>query len=182
MIQVDRPAAGEVGNDALLVELTDLVNRAYDVAERGLWKEGVARTTRSETAEAIARQHVLVAREAGRVIGAVRTRLLEGSVGWFGALAVDERDAGRGIGGMLVAAAERDASEAGASSMQLELLVPATEHPHTAMLAQWYTRLGYWRTGFCDLAEVDPAAVPFLHQPCNVAIMQKDLASVHDHC
>ena len=177
MIEIDRPAAAEAGNDALVADLTDLVNRAYAVAERGLWKEGVARTTLFEMAETIAKEEVLVAREAGRIVGAVRTRFLIGSVGWFGALAVDERDAGRGIGGILVAAAERDASEAGASSMQLELLVPATEHPHTEMLARWYTRLGYRRTGVCDLAEVDPAAVPFLRQPCNVAIMQKDLAN-----
>ena len=174
MIQTYKPAVVEAGNDALVAELTDLTNRAYDVAEKGLWKEGVARTTSSETAEGIVRQEILVAREAGRIVGVVRTRCLDRPVGWFGALAVDERNAGRGIGGIFVAAAEGGASQAGASLMQLELLVPATAHPHTERLARWYTRLGYRRTGSCELAEVDPAAVPFLRQACDVAIMQKD--------
>ena len=164
-------------DDAVVAELTDLVNRAYDVAERGLWREGVARTTHAETADAIAGQEVLVARDGGRIVGTVRTRLLDGFTGWFGALAVDATYAGRGIGGLLVAAAEGCASEAGASSMQLELLVPVAGHAHIEMLTSWYMRLGYRRTGLRDLAEIDPAAVPFLLQPCHAAVMQKDLAN-----
>ena len=44
------------GDDARLVEhLTRLINDVYAVAERGLWRDGAARTTASELAELIAR-------------------------------------------------------------------------------------------------------------------------------
>jgi hypothetical protein len=59
--------------------------------------------------------------------------------------------------------------------MQLELVVPAEAHAHTDVLAAWYGRLGYREVGRRDLADIDPAAVPFLAVPLEVAVMQRPL-------
>src|SRR5580765_7162899 len=84
---------------ALVAEIAALVNRAYDVAEEGLWRGGVARTTITETSDAISAEEVVVARDHGRIVGAIRTRQLDRETGWFGVLAVDQANGGRGIGG-----------------------------------------------------------------------------------
>jgi hypothetical protein len=62
-------------------------------------------------------------------------------------------------------------------AMQLELLAPASAHPHTDRLAAWYRRLGYEVTERRPLADVDPRAVPYLLAPCDVAVMRKPLAT-----
>jgi GNAT superfamily N-acetyltransferase len=162
---------------ALVAEISALVNRAYEVAEEGLWHGGVARTTLTETADAITAGEVVVARDHGRLVGSIRTRHLDSETGWFGVLAVDQANGRRGIGGKLVAFAESRALLAGASRMQLELLVPVQAHAHTDRLSTWYGRLGYHETERRDLADVEPSAVPFLATACDVAVMRKHLAA-----
>ena len=161
----------------VVAEVSDLVNRAYVVAEQGMWHTGVARTTFAETAEAIHQGELVVAYEDGRLVGSIRSRQLDERTGWFGALAVDVGQAGRGVGGKLVKFAEERALSAGATTMQLELLVPLQAHPHTDLLAAWYVRLGYREVKRCGLAEVEPAAVPFLAMPLEVAVMQRPLVT-----
>jgi GNAT superfamily N-acetyltransferase len=103
-------------------------------------------------------------------------RTTPGETGWFGALAVSGSDGGRGVGSALVALAERRARSGGATTMQMELLGPEATHAHTDRLAAWYRRLGYREIERRDLADVDPAAVPFLAVPLAVAVMEKRLA------
>jgi hypothetical protein len=62
------PAAA-ADDAALVATVTDLVNRAYAVAERGLWRDGLARTTLPEIAAAVRDGELAVAREEGRGIG-----------------------------------------------------------------------------------------------------------------
>ncbi len=169
--------AAAADDPVLVAELTVLVNRAYEVAEDGMWNDGVARTSDAEVSEAIVDGEVVVARDAGHIVGSIRTRLLDRETGWFGVLAVDGANGGQGIGSKLVADAESRALSAGASTMQLELLVPVQPHAHTDRLAAWYGRLGYRKTGRLDLADVEPTAVPFVALPCEVAVMQKSLAA-----
>jgi len=160
----------------LVSDISALVNRAYDVAEGGLWHGGVTRTTLAETSDAITAGEVVVARDDGRLVGSIRTRQLDSETGWFGVLAVDQTYGRRGMGGKLVAFAESRALLAGASRMQLELLVPGHAHQHTDRLATWYGRLGYRETERCNLIDVEPSAVPFLAVPCDVAVMRKHLS------
>jgi GNAT superfamily N-acetyltransferase len=174
-IEMLLPVAAE--DPILVAEVVALVNRAYEVAEEGLWHAGVTRTTIAEASDAITGGEVIVAQSGGRVVGSIRTRLLDSDTGWFGVLAVDQEVGGQGIGGRLVAYAEGQASSSGASAMQLELLVPLRSHAHTDRLAAWYGRLGYRETSRRDLADVEPTAVPSLAVPCGVAVMQKALAA-----
>lgn len=163
---------------AVIAEVTALVNLAYQIAEHGLWTEGVARTTPCETANAVALGELAVAREQGRLVGSIRTRQIDREIGWFGALAVDPAHGGHGIGRKLVGFAEGRAESAGARLMQLELLVPLEAHAHTERLTAWYRRLKYREIERRDLAEVEPTAVPFLVVPLEVAVMRKQLASL----
>jgi predicted N-acetyltransferase YhbS len=167
---------GAAAEDGLFVaEISDLVNRAYRVAEEGLWHDGVARTTVRETAAAMLLEELAVARENGRVVGAVLTRQIDGRIGWFGALAVDPAHSRRGIGGELVRYAERRALASGAAVMRMEVLMPSVAHPHTDLLAGWYGRLGYREVERSDLADFDAAAVPFLAVLLEVVVMEKQL-------
>ncbi len=159
-----------------MAKISDLVNRAYVLAEEGMWRTGVARTTVDETVEAISRRELAVAWEHGQLVGAIRSRRLDPGTGWFGALAVDVAHGGRGVGAQLVAFAETRARSSGESTMQLELLVPLDAHPHTERLAAWYLRRGYGEVRRCGLAEVEPDAVPFAAVALEVAVMQKPLA------
>ncbi len=154
-----------------------MVNSAYVLAEQGMWHAGVARTTVAETVEAISRGEVVAARRHGQLVGAIRSRQLNPGTGWFGALAVDGAHGGKGVGAQLVAFAEAQARSSGATTMQLELLVPVHAHPHTERLAAWYARLGYREARRCGLAEVEPDAVPFAAVALEVAVMHKQLAS-----
>ncbi len=165
------------GDAALVAEVTDLVNLAYEAAEEGLWLGDVPRTTLAETADAVARGQLAVARDQGRLVGSVRIRQLDGETGWLGVLAVAPSQGGCGIGGKLVEYAEGRALLAGASTMQLELLVPEPAQAHTDRLAAWYRRLGYREVERRNLADLDPAVAPSLAAPCDVAVMRKRLAS-----
>ncbi|MDQ6846425.1 MAG: GNAT family N-acetyltransferase [Candidatus Dormibacteraeota bacterium] len=144
-------------DDSSLVEqVCLLVNRAYTVAEAGMWRTVVERTTSAEVAKAMRDREMAVAYEEDHLVGAIRSRLVDEHTGWFGALAVDCAHGGRGVGGQLVRFVEEQTGAAGATMMRLEVLVPLTPHPHTERLAAWYSRLGYREVGRCSLVEVDP--------------------------
>src|SRR5262249_21079812 len=167
--------ARDAGDDAV-AEVTDLVNRVYAMAEEGLWRDGTARTTSSETTEFVRGGEIAVARLDGRIVGCVRIQRLDGGVGEFGMLAADPGHRGVGIGRRLVCFAERLTHERGAGTLQLALLVPqAATHPEKQILHDWYPRLDYRvvRTGSSD--EQSPALAPRLATPCDFVIYHKKL-------
>jgi GNAT superfamily N-acetyltransferase len=171
------PAAG-AADAGLVAELTDLVNRAYAVAEEGLWVGGATRTTPAEVQAMIRAGEIVVARRDGRLVGAVRVQRLDHRDGEFGLLVAAPEQRGTGVGRDLVAFAERWARDRGLSRMQLELLVPRTwSHPVKEFLRGWYTRIGYRvvRTG--SLGEAYQALVPQLATPCDFLIFHKDLGA-----
>ena len=57
--------ASESRDVRLVDHLTDLINRVYEVAEAGLWRDGATRTTASELAELIRAQQIAVATRFG---------------------------------------------------------------------------------------------------------------------
>lgn len=97
-------------DDLLVSQVCELVNRAYTVAEAGMWRTALSRTTASETATAMQEGELAVAYEDGQLVGAIRSRLDDVHTGWFGALAVDDAYGGRGAGGQLVRFVERATS------------------------------------------------------------------------
>ncbi len=171
-------APTEAADDiALVAELTDLVNRVYDVAEEGLWREGASRTTTSELADLIAAGQIAVARdEDGRIVGAVRIRQLADGTGEFGMLVCAPEQRGTGIGRALVDFAERRCADRGARTVQLELLVPrGWAHPVKEFLRGWYLRLGYILERKGELEQDYPHLVPLLATPCDFLVFHKPM-------
>jgi ribosomal protein S18 acetylase RimI-like enzyme len=169
----------EAGDDAIVVQqIADLVNLVYADAERGLWRDGAARTTTREVTDQIHAREIAVARLDDRIVGAVRIQQLDATTGEFGMLTAHPAHRGSGIGRELMRFAERTSRATGADSMQLELLVPREwTHPVKEFLAAWYQRAGYRlvRTGTID--EAYPALAPRLATPCDFQIYRKALSA-----
>jgi GNAT superfamily N-acetyltransferase len=169
-------AAAVASDDALVGDLTDLVNRVYATAEHGLWVDGATRTNAAELAGMIAAGEVAVARVDGQIVGAVRVQQFEGGVGEFGMLVADPARRGEGIGRELVAFAEALSHERGLDVMQLELLVPrGWTHPIKEFLHAWYTRLGYRPVRSGTIEESYPQLAPLLATRTDFVIYHKDL-------
>jgi GNAT superfamily N-acetyltransferase len=161
---------------ALVGALTELVNKVYADGEKGLWKPGAARTDPAEIASLIERGEIAVARVDGRLVGAVRVRVLDEERGELGMLVAAPEQQGTGIGRELVRYAEQWGRERGLAIMQLELLMPVEwEHPVKEFLRAWYTRIGYRQVSVGDLAEDFPRLAAQLATPCTFLIFHKTL-------
>ncbi|MGN9908480.1 GNAT family N-acetyltransferase [Phytohabitans sp. LJ34] len=166
------------GDGAFLTATTDLVNRVYADAEKGLWREGAERTSPDELAGVVQAGELAVARLDGHVVGAVRVRRLDSGEGEFGMLVADPDHRGIGLGRRLVDFAEGWAREQGATTMRLELLVPREwDHPVKEFLRGWYTHAGYRPVRRGSLADDYPALAPLLATPCDFVIYHKPLSA-----
>jgi N-acetylglutamate synthase-like GNAT family acetyltransferase len=131
-----------------LDDLVRLVNEAYDMGERGLWVEGAARTDAATVAGAIG--ELLVAVDAGRVVGCVRVQPIDAATADLGLVAVAPDRWGTGLG--------RDGV-----------------HPDKARLRAWYERLGYAVVRTAPLADFAPGAPAYLATPCEVLVFQRSI-------
>jgi GNAT superfamily N-acetyltransferase len=173
-IEVLPASAG--GDEQLVASLTDLVNRVYDVAEEGLWTEGATRTTADELSGLVAAGEIAVARTGSSLVGAARIRQVDPATGEFAMLVAHPDHRSEGVGRDLVAFAEHHVAAAGATTMQLELLVPRNgTHPVKKFLDAWYTRLGYHPVRHDRIDDHHPHLAAFLAVPCDVVIYQKPL-------
>ena len=153
-----------------------LVNRAYAVAEVGLWHGEAVRTSPEKVAKDVRDGSIVVAEDEGTIVGSVKTFLLGEHTGWFGALGVDPDHGSRGVGGALVAFVEDHAAHAGASVMQIEILLPLGGHVHTDWLREWYEKRGYEIQGPpIDYSQFDPDTAPDLAVAVRVGVMKKRL-------
>ena len=164
-VQLLSPDAAE--DEALVDALARVVNGAYAVGEAGLWLEGTTRTTPAEIADAIRSGGVLAATDDGRVVGCAYVRPM------------DAATADLGLGSRLVRSAEDLMRSRGATTMQLEVLVPkGWSHPAKDRLRDWYTRLGYRVVGSAPLDQVAAHLAPQLATSCELLIFHKQLAEV----
>jgi ribosomal protein S18 acetylase RimI-like enzyme len=161
----------------LVAELADLVNRVYEVAEDGLWRNGATRTTPAEMSGLIDAGEIAVATIDGELAGAVRVQVLDESTGEFGMLVADPERRGVGVGSALVTFAERHCSERGLRTMQLEVLVPRTwRHPSKVRLDDWYRRIGYQVARKTEVDELYPELAPLLATPCDFVVYEKTIS------
>ena len=173
MVEILSVSAEQSMDVWLVSNACDLINRAYEIAEVGLWRPGLFRTTVDDTAQAIVDGEMVFALLGSQLVGAVRTRLMGEGRSWFGALSVDPALGGRGIGGKLVSFVEQSAATAGCVIVQLEVLVPQAPHPHINRLAVWYENLGYHEISRSDLAAAEPSLAPYMTGPCDLAVRHK---------
>jgi GNAT superfamily N-acetyltransferase len=164
-------------DEAVAGDLVRLINQAYAVGEAGLWDGSVDRTDLAEITEAIRAGQMLVARDTdGFVLGCLRTRSVAATTSDVGLIGVSPDAWGSGIGGILLAAAEALAHARGATTMQLELLVPRTgTHPAKQRLHDWYTRRGYAVTRTIPMETYLPHVAPLLSTPGDILIFTKPL-------
>jgi GNAT superfamily N-acetyltransferase len=160
----------------LIARLTDLVNGVYAIAESGLWRDGISRTTASELADLIVAGQIAVATRRGRPVGSVHVHDVAPDTSKFGMLVAALEHRGAGIGRTLVEFAERSACERGLRAMQLELLVPRTwQHPSKEFLRSWYGRCGYRVVRTRTVDETHPLLAPLLATPCDLLVHEKSL-------
>jgi GNAT superfamily N-acetyltransferase len=121
------------------------------------------------------RGELLLAHRDGALAGCVRVRALgDGESAELGLLTAARL--GSGVGGELIASAERWARERGLRRMRLQLLVPrAGAHPFKRRLHDWYTRLGYRVAGRQDFADAEPEPAAHLLAPCDLVDYEKVL-------
>jgi GNAT superfamily N-acetyltransferase len=166
------------GDDRPLVEeLVDLINGVYATAERGLWREGMARTTADELASLIRSREIVVAIREDRIVGSVCVRDVSGEHSEFGMLAAVPDERGTGVGNALLDFIERASRGRGMRAMQLELLVPrGWSHPGKEFLRSWYGRRGYRLVRAGPLGDAYPHLAPRLAMPCDLEVHQKPLS------
>ena len=166
----------------LVQHITDLVNRAYTVAEGGIWAEGWSRTNSAQMSQFIAAEEIIVARDPeGKIIGCVQLLYLTSDgvsekVAELRMLAVEAKQRGTGLGRELVKWVEQEGKRNGASVMQLELLSPTGwVLPIKKILREWYTRMGYAVVRMGVFGEEFPEAVYLMTTECDFVVYQKRL-------
>lgn len=88
------------------------------------------------------RQHLLLVRDGGAILGCVVLADKGDALTYLGMLTIDPRRQAGGLGKQLLLAAERHAaSEFGATRIEMTII------PHRAELTAWYERRGYALTG-----------------------------------
>ena len=177
-------------DDALVDHLVGMVNAAYTrgeglAAEGGMWMgDKVERTNNGEARELLRARKLILCRPAENASG---VPLLAGSilcdvdfdaaakVGELGMLVVDAGCLGRGVGRLLMRAAEAAARRAGCGAMRLELLTPSGfSHPVKVWLDAWYQREGYVKGAAEDFAKAYPRIAAIL-VPCVFTCYLKQL-------
>ena len=173
-IELLDPSAGR--DRALVVELCDLINDVYAVAESGMWVEGATRTTTDELEALIAAGEILVARAAHEIVGSVRLHDVAPDTSEFGILVAARDQRNLGIGRALLDEVERRSRDRGLAAVQLELLVPREwRHPSKEFLTAWYGRRGYRLVRTTTLDGTYPHLAPLLATPCDLQIHRKEL-------
>jgi GNAT superfamily N-acetyltransferase len=157
-------------------DLTRVINSAYAVGEEGLWEPGWVRTTPTEVAELTRRGGMLTARVDGEIVGCGCIQALDAATTDLGFVSVLPEQWGGGAGRAIVDAAEDLARSRGATTMQLELLVPKEwVHPHKDRLRLWYSRLGYRTIRTARFEEVASHLESQLATPCEFLVFRKPL-------
>jgi len=162
--------------DDAIEHLTDLINRAYDDAESGMWRRPGTRTNPDHVRQLLADKGLIVAELDGVIVGCVNVNLLDETVAEFGMLVADRAHRGLGIGSMLVKAAEEWARSMNRRTMRLELLTPRSwKHPSKEFLKGWYTRIGYAPQFTEPLEKTHPQLVAELATECDFTVWHKPL-------
>lgn len=166
-------------NAETVSHLVRVVNEAYNRGERGMWKGESVRTNDEEMRSFLLDSKILLARcISGEIVGCVfvNTSFREG-LGELGMLCVSETYLGKGLGTVLISAAEQHCRQFGCKKVQLELLTPRDYvHPVKAWLQGWYQRLGYVKGMPEDFGTAYPRMQPLLACECVFTAYVKQLS------
>lgn len=160
-----------------LSHVCGLINAAYLKGEAGMWRDDLPRTYPAEIVQLVNDQQLIVAEQQGAIVGTVSVKpVCRSNAAMFGMLAVAEQHTNKGIGNLLVTAAEHWARKNAMRHMQLELLAPRTwEHPAKEVLARWYSKLGYVPKANRSFHDLYPEPATYLTAPCDFTLWEKEL-------
>ena len=127
-----------------------LVNTAFLVEQFFIERD---RTDPQMVAELMEKGKFLLAEDGATPLASIYLEL-QGARGYFGMLSVDPAQQRKGVGRMLVAAAENFFREAGCRFSDLRIVSARTD------LLPYYTRLGYRETGTAPYVATVPVKMP----------------------
>lgn len=157
-------------------DISQIINDSYIRGEKGMWKEGITRTSGQELRELIRLGKILLALSGKNVIGCVIAQILKENIGEFGMLAVHQDYLGRGIGKSLIQSAENKALQNKCQEMQFELLTPRhKKHPEKEKLKIWYTKLGYQPIETKSFEDMYPHLIEGLDVECDFTVWSKKI-------
>jgi GNAT superfamily N-acetyltransferase len=170
-------APDEARDEVLVEDLVRIINEAYAMGEAGLWIEGTTRTEPGEIGEAIRSGGMLAATLEGRIVGCAYLRQLDHGAADLGLVSAAPERWGSGVGRELMRSAEELMRSRGATTIQLELLVPTGwVHPEKDRLSAWYRRLGYRVVRTARFDQVAAHLASRLATPCEFLVFRKSLA------
>ncbi|KAH6842439.1 hypothetical protein B0I37DRAFT_392998 [Chaetomium sp. MPI-CAGE-AT-0009] len=191
LFQIRIPEASIADNAPLVTRLTNLINTAYTITEKGLFAPTYRRTSEDEVRELLRQRQfalafttspsnsadVSTASSPDSLIGCIRILDLSPTHGDFGMLACVPAFHGAGTGRALVRFAEEHCRAAlGKTVMQCELLVSLEfEHPFKARNQAWYERMGYRVVRTADFAVEQPHLAPHLITKAELRVFEKRL-------
>jgi predicted N-acetyltransferase YhbS len=133
--------------------VAEMINRAYQVGERGILVDNaenpMKRITTDDLQQLVSAGKLLVAvvTETNEIVGCIKVDFKneQEGVGQWGLFAVDVMHQRKGLGRLLVQAAEQQLISRNCNFAELELLAPTHwKHSHKEMIRNWYTTsLGY---------------------------------------
>ena len=153
-----------------------MINDVYIESEGNIWIDQHQRITPERLVEIIKLGELLLAFKSEEICGCIHLEPMPGKSYKFKMLVANPKYKGKGVGSVLVNFAEQQAKDKGATTMQLELLVPTEfEHPDKIFLNSWYTRIGYKQIGEHDVDFVHQGISQFLKTGCVAKVYQKEL-------
>ena len=127
-----------------LDKLYQIVIKGYELTEAEIWGPKYVRVFRHDYDELIKKGEILLAKYNGDIAGGIHTYQLNSQVYTFSLLASNFNLGGKGIGTALINAAEKQAINAGAQVIQMEVLrVKGLDTDSKLRLDSFYKRLGY---------------------------------------
>jgi GNAT superfamily N-acetyltransferase len=166
---VSLSTAEDSKNAELLGRVVQIVNDAYSRGEEGMWQGEACRTNAEEMRSHLTESKIILAyTSTGLLVGSIFVNPhFDESLGELGMLCVALSHLRKGLGNVLINAAELHCLSKGCKTMRLELLTPANfVHPVKAWLDLWYSSLGYVKGMPEDFGLAFPRVQPLLACDC----------------
>ena len=164
-----------------IIGLVDMVNAVYDIAEKGIWKTYAKRISEQRLKSLIRSSSVIAARSNTTIVGVIVLQSKTTDIAEFGMLSTHIKHQSKGIGTILISAAEDLALDENHKIMQLELLIPKhVTNQSKIKLQNWYLKLGYKAVKKESFEVLYPEKVADLAIECDFTIWQKQLLNLEN--
>lgn len=162
--------------DINIAALVNMINAVYRISEDEIWQKEHLRVSEERLIEIIDKQELLIAVIDDEIAGCIHLEPMNKELFKFKMLVANPKYKGIGIGSKLVKFAEKTASNYGANTMQLELLVPTDFiHQDKVFLHNWYSKIGYKKKSIHSVDYCHDGISQFLKVDCEAIVYQKPL-------